>query len=84
MKKINDGHYLELMDRLYVKLSEIEDHLLHHPLTPKLKKVKKLINKSGMALSEAYQIVGHELYKKQEKNEPIKEVIFRRHKNTKN
>jgi hypothetical protein len=84
MKKINDGHYLELMDRLYVKLSEIEEHLLNHPLTPKLKKVKKLINKSGMALAEAYQIVGDELYKKQEKNEPIKKVIFRRHKNTKN
>jgi hypothetical protein len=84
MKKINEGHYSELMDRLYVKLSEIEEHLLNHPLTPKLKKVKKLINKSGMALAEAYQIVGDELYKKQEKNEPTKKVIFRRHKNTKN
>lgn len=84
MKKINDGHYLELMDRLYVKLSEIEEHLLNHPLTPKLKKVKKLIDKSGMSLAEAYQIVGQELHKKQEKNEPIKETIFRRHKNSKN
>lgn len=84
MKKINEGHYLELMDRLYVKLSEIEEHLLTHPLTPKIKKVKKLINKSGMSLAEAYQIVGHELHKKQDKNESIKEVIFRRHKKTKN
>lgn len=84
MKKINDGHYLELMDRLYVKLSEIEEHLMKHPLTPKIKKVKKLINKSGMSLAEAYQIVGHELHKKQDKNESIKKVIFRRHKKTKN
>jgi hypothetical protein len=81
--KINEGHYLELMDRLYVKLSEIEEHLLYHPLTPELKKVKKLINKSGMSLAEAYQSVGYELSKKQEKNEPIKKVVFRRHKKSK-
>ena len=84
MKKINDGHYLELMDRLYVKLSEIEEHLMNHPLTPKIKKVKKLIDKSGMSLAEAYQIVGHKLHKKQEKNETTKKVISRRHKNSKN
>lgn len=83
MKKINDGHYLELMDRLYVKLSEIEEHLMKHPLTPKIKKVKKLIDKAGMSLAEAYQIVGHESHKKQQ-NEAIKKVIFRRHKNSKN
>lgn len=83
MKKINDGHYLELMDRLYVKVSEIEEHLMKHPLTPKIKKVKKLIAKAGMLLAEAYQIVGHESHKKQQ-NEAIKKVIFRRHKNSKN
>lgn len=83
MKKINDGHYLELMDRLYVKLSEIEEHLMKHPLTPKIKKVKKLIDRAGMSLAEAYQIVGHESHKKQQ-NEAIKKVIFRRHKNSKN
>ena len=83
MKKINDGHYLELMDRLYVKLSEIEEHLMKHPLTPKIKKVKKLIDKAGMSLAEAYQIVGHESHKKQQ-NEAIKKVIFRRHKDSKN
>lgn len=84
MKKINDGHYLELMDRLHVKLSEIEEHLMKHPLSPKIKKVKKLIDKAGMSLAEAYQLVGHELHKKQEKNESIKKVIFRRHKDPKN
>ena len=83
MKKINDGHYLELMDRLYVKLSEIEEHLMKHPLTPKIKKVKKLIDKAGMSLAEAYQIVGHESHKKQQ-NEAIKKVISRRHKDSKN
>lgn len=31
--KINDGHYLELMDRLHIVMSNIDDHILNHPLT---------------------------------------------------
>lgn len=67
--KINDGHYLELMDRLYVQTCMIEDHLAGHPLTKKIKKVKKLIDSAGMSLAEAYQIVGNESYKKTKKND---------------
>jgi hypothetical protein len=83
MKKINDGHYVELMDRLYMGICAIEDHLLGHPLTKKNKKVKKLIDKAGMCLAEAYQIVGDESFKNDEKN-GIQKIILRRHKNTKN
>jgi hypothetical protein len=83
MKKINDGHYLELMDRLYIEICTVEDHLLSHPLTKKNKKVKKLIDKAGMCLAEAYQIVGDESFKNDEKN-GIQKIILRRHKNTKN
>jgi hypothetical protein len=83
MKKINDGHYLELMDRLYMEICTIEDHLLSHPLTKKNKKVKKLIDKAGMCLAEAYQIVGDESFKNDERN-GIQKVILRRRKNTKN
>ena len=36
--KINDGHYLELMDRLHVQTCMIDDHLVSHPLTKKNKK----------------------------------------------
>jgi hypothetical protein len=65
--KINDGHYLELMDRLHVQTCMIEDHLVSHPLTKKIKKAKKLIDDAVMSLSEAYQIVGNKSYKKQTK-----------------
>jgi hypothetical protein len=65
--KINDGHYLELMDRLHVQTCMIEDHLVSHPLTKKIKKAKKLIDDAVMSLAEAYQIVGNKSYKKQTK-----------------
>ena len=65
--KINDGHYLELMDRLHVQTCMIEDHLVSHPLTKKIKKAKKLIDDAVMSLAEAYQIVGNKSYKKQKK-----------------
>ena len=81
--KINDGHYLELMDRLYVQTAMVGDHLANHPLTKKIKKVRKLIDEAGMALAEAYQIVGHESYKNDRKNEPIKKVVLRRRKKSK-
>ncbi len=67
--KINDGHYLELMDRLHVQTCMIDDHLVSHPLTKKIKKAKKLINNALMSLAEAYQIVGSETYKKIKKND---------------
>jgi hypothetical protein len=67
--KINDGHYLELMDRLHVCTCMIDDHLVSHPLTKKIKKAKKLIDNAVMSLAEAYQIVGSEPYKKIKKND---------------
>lgn len=80
--KINDGHYLELMDRLHVQTCMIEDHLVGHPLTKKIKKVKKLIGDSQWALLEAYQIVGHKSYENEQQKKPIKKVVLRRRKNT--
>jgi hypothetical protein len=82
--EINDGHYLELMDRLYVQTCMIEDHLASHPLTKKLKKVRKLIDKAGMSLAEAYQIVGYESYINDEKKNAIEKVVLRRRKGSKN
>jgi hypothetical protein len=81
--KINEGHYLELMDRLYLQTCVIEDHLSRHPLTNKIKKVQNLINDSGMALAEAYQIVGHEHFKYEKRKERTKKNISRRHKKPK-
>lgn len=81
--KINDGHYLELMDRLHVQTCMIEDHLVGHPLTKKIKKVKKLINDSQWALLEAYQIVGQKSYENEQRKKPIEKVILRRRKKSK-
>lgn len=79
--KINDGHYLELMDRLNIQSCMIEDYLINHPLTNKIKKAKKLINIANESLIEAYQIVGHKSYKNDERKNPISKVIPGRHKN---
>jgi hypothetical protein len=81
--KINDGHYLELMDRLHVQTCMIEDHLVGHPLTKKIKKVKKLINDSQWALLEAYQIVGQKSYENEQRKKPIEKVVLRRRKKSK-
>lgn len=80
--KINDGHYLELMDRLHVQTCMIEEHLVNHPLSKKIKKVKKLINDSQWALLEAYQIVGQKSYENEQQKKPIEKVVLRRRKNT--
>jgi hypothetical protein len=56
--EINEGHYLELMDRLHVINSTIEDHIFTHPLTNTLPEVKLLIGEAQMKLMKAYQMVG--------------------------
>ena len=56
--EINEGHYLEIMDRLHVINSIIEDHITTHPLTNTLPEVKLLIGEAQMKLMKAYQMVG--------------------------
>ena len=55
---INDGHYLELMDRLHIINCTLEDHLLDHPITITYSEVKELIEEAQSKLLAAYQIVG--------------------------
>lgn len=82
--QINKGHYLELLDRLWIQTSMIETHLYKHPLSKKLKKVNKLIDEAAMSLAEAYQMVGDEFYKQEKNENAISQVVFRRHKGSKN
>ena len=56
---INKGHYLELMDRLHVTMSMIDEHILTHPLTENNPGIKKKINKAIHKLWDAYQLVGN-------------------------
>lgn len=83
-KEINDGHYLEMMDRIHIMMATLYDHMISHPVSNNHKKVDKRLNKALNILWDTYQIVGELSFEKQEKNEAIKKVISRRHKNSKN
>ena len=32
-EEINDGHYLELMDRIHILSCTLDDHILNHPIS---------------------------------------------------
>ena len=73
--EINDGHYLEIMDRLHVQMCVLESHLLEHPIANENKEVKRLIIRSIVSLVQAYQIVGglaHDNIKKTKKKKTNK------------
>jgi len=65
--EINDGHYLEVMDRLHIIMDNIDGHLLQHPLVEQNPKLGKLIDKSIGDLYRAYQLAG-ELSTKNKRN----------------
>jgi hypothetical protein len=56
--EINEGHYSELMDRLFIATDSTSAYCLKHPLAQKEKKVKKKISKALDLLFDAYQMVG--------------------------
>jgi hypothetical protein len=56
--EINEGHYLELMDRLHVTMSTINDHILEHPLAEQQKEIQSLVETAISNLWDAYQLVG--------------------------
>ncbi len=55
---INAGHYLELMDRTYITMENINDHLIEHPLTDNEEDIKILFEEAIDKLFEAYQLIG--------------------------
>ena len=56
--KINDGHYLEVLDRLHCQMTDIEHHLLDHPVSQKYDALREHIIKAVVNLVKAYQIAG--------------------------
>jgi hypothetical protein len=56
--EINDGHYLELMDRLHVICCTIDEHILHHPLSDVNPNIQTKIGTALELLADAYQDVG--------------------------
>jgi hypothetical protein len=79
--KINDGHYLELLDRLHVIMCNIEEHCIKHPVSKKNKDIRFQFEYALGQLWDAYQQVGG-LEDDKNKN-PIEKVILRRHKKSK-
>jgi len=79
--KINDGHYLELLDRLHVIMCNIEEHCVKHPISKKNKDIRFQLEYALGQLWDAYQQVG-DLEDDKNKN-PIEKVILRRHKKSK-
>jgi hypothetical protein len=59
--EINDGHYLELMDRLHIVMSNIDDHILTHPLTEANEDVYEIVEEAIGLLFYAYQMVGNKI-----------------------
>ena len=60
--EINPGHYLELLDRLYVLTENLHAHCLQHPLAEYDEDIYKAIESAIEATYEAYQIVGSKEY----------------------
>lgn len=58
--EINEGHYLELMDRIHVIASNIETHIMEHPLLKNMddKKLNKNLHSTLLGIYNAYQRVG--------------------------
>jgi len=55
---INNGHYPELLDRIWVTMENMNDNLLKHPLAYHEDDVKKLIKDAIDNLWDAYQTLG--------------------------
>jgi hypothetical protein len=54
---LNQGHYSEVLDRLYIMISNIEDYLLEHPLVQSSIDLEDLIFSAQAKLAQAYQSV---------------------------
>ena len=55
---LNDGHYVEMLDRLHTVNIMIDELLYDHPVTNTHKKLKKLITKAQNKIIMAYQLTG--------------------------
>ena len=57
-EELNDGHYLEMMDRLHIATCMISDHIEPHPLVGTDDNLKFEIECAIEHLANAYQRVG--------------------------
>ena len=62
--ELDEFHYHEMLDRIHMITSIIDDHLHQHPVGKLEPKVKDLIEIAQENLLEAYQLVGNISYEK--------------------
>jgi hypothetical protein len=65
---LTEGYYLEMLDRLYVQMSVLEDHLIDHEVAKKHSEIRKHIIDSVSSLIQAYHITGTEILKTKKKD----------------
>ena len=56
--KPNQGHYLELIDRLHIIMCNLDEHCIKHPVSEKNKEIKFKLEYALGQLWDAYQEVG--------------------------
>lgn len=59
LPELDEFHYHELLDRLHVTMSNIDDHLQQHPVAKLNTDIKDLISGAQDKLWEAYQITAN-------------------------
>ncbi len=59
--EINEGHYLELLDRLHIVMSNLNDHCLEHPVSQADEEIRFKIEYAIGQVWDAYQIVGSKI-----------------------
>lgn len=59
---VNQGHYDELLDRVWVQMDMVETYLLSHPAVDEDKELKKLTKKVFKKYWNLYQKVGEKVY----------------------
>ncbi len=65
---INQGHYLELMDRIHILCCTLDEHILNHPLSENEPDIQSKLDSALELLLEAYQIVGNKEISYEEEN----------------
>lgn len=55
---LNESHFIEMMDRLYVAMCTIDEHMINHLVAENYEGIKEEIENAIHHLSEAYQLTG--------------------------
>ena len=66
--KLDQFHYHEMMDRLHITMSNVNDHLLQHPVCKLEKDITSKVDEALTLLFQAYQEAGKISHERFESN----------------